>query len=248
MKTEHPIPYHFGLFLSRVWHWLRAQIDNPWTKAMFLLGLYIMVAHRDFNLSIRIQGASIFGFSERAFFFDLPEEEGARNVSQFISYEANKAGKNRSWTVKERRQLAYISQYASLAQKEMRKNKVPASITLAQALLESNVGSSSLATKNHNHFGIKCFSRSCKKGHCSNFTDDSHKDFFRIFSSVEESFEAHSQLLKKDRYAALFRLSSSNYKAWAEGLSKAGYATDPHYAKKLIALIENLELYKYDIL
>lgn len=245
MKTAHPIPHHIGLFFARQWYRLRQQLDNPWTKLLFLLALYLLVSQRNLNFSISIQGASVFGISETSFFFDVAEDGGAKNVSQLTSYEPAKS-KKRSWTAKEQRQLAYVAQYASLAQAEMRKNKVPASITLAQALLESNIGSSSLATKNNNHFGIKCFSRSCSKGHCSNFTDDSHKDFFRIFEDVAASFEAHSQLLKKDRYADLFRLPISDYKGWAKGLSKAGYATDPHYAKKLIALIENLDLQEYD--
>lgn len=144
------------------------------------------------------------------------------------------------------KQKAYVSKYANIAIKEMEEHGVPASITLAQGLLESNIGESSLATRNNNHFGIKCFSRKCQKGHCSNFEDDSHKDFFRIFESAEASYRQHSQFLHKDRYKHLFDLDRSDYKGWAHGLKKAGYATDPRYAYKLIALIENLGLYEYD--
>ncbi len=148
---------------------------------------------------------------------------------------------------KRRKQLAYVDQYAKTARTEMEKFGIPASITLAQGLLESNVGESRLATKNNNHFGIKCFSRSCKKGHCSNFTDDSHKDFFRKYSSAWESFRSHSNLLKLNkRYARLFKLRRSDYKGWAHGLKKAGYATDKRYAEKLIRMIEELDLHKYD--
>lgn len=247
MKSEHPIPHHFSLFLLRQWHRLRQQLDTPWTKALFLLALYLLLSQRDLNFSISIDGGSIFRLSESSFFFEVADGESAKNVSQLTS-KSVVSSKERSWTAKEQRQLDYVADYASLAQAEMRKHKIPASITLAQALLESNIGSSSLAKKNNNHFGIKCFSRSCKKGHCSNFTDDSHKDFFRIFDSVGASFDAHSQLLKKDRYADLFRLSITDYKSWAKGLSKAGYATDPHYAQKLISLIENLGLAEYDSL
>jgi flagellum-specific peptidoglycan hydrolase FlgJ len=142
--------------------------------------------------------------------------------------------------------MAYISAYAPLAREQMRKHGIPASITLAQGLLESNIGSSRLAKENNNHFGIKCFSNSCKKGHCTNFSDDSHKDFFRKFSSVAESFQAHSALLKKPRYRSLYSLSRNDYKGWARGLRRAGYATDRSYDAKLIHLIESLELYKYD--
>ncbi len=148
---------------------------------------------------------------------------------------------------KRQKQQAYVKRFAKVAQKEMGKYGIPASITLAQGLLESNVGESKLATRNNNHFGMKCFSRSCTKGHCSNFTDDSHKDFFRIYKSAWESFRAHSLLLKRsDRYQRLFELGRRDYKGWAHGLKKAGYATDKAYAEKLINLIEDLELYQYD--
>jgi flagellum-specific peptidoglycan hydrolase FlgJ len=147
---------------------------------------------------------------------------------------------------KRKKQLAYVKRFYKIAQKEMETYKIPASITLAQGLLESNVGESRLATKNNNHFGIKCFSRKCKKGHCSNFTDDSHKDFFRKYRSSWESFRAHSQLLKAKRYEPLYELAADDYRGWAKGLKKAGYATDPNYAEKIIELIEDLELYAYD--
>lgn len=147
---------------------------------------------------------------------------------------------------KRKKQLAYVKRFYKIAQKEMEKYKVPASITLAQGLLESNVGESRLATKNNNHFGIKCFSRKCKKGHCSNFTDDSHKDFFRKYRSSWESFRAHSRLLKAKRYRALYDLRPDDYRGWAKGLKQAGYATDPRYAEKIIELIDDLELHKYD--
>ena len=147
---------------------------------------------------------------------------------------------------KRKKQLAYVKRFGKIAQTEMEKYGIPASITLAQGLLESNVGLSRLATKNNNHFGIKCFSKSCRKGHCSNFTDDSHKDFFRKYKSTWESYRAHSKLLCAKRYAKLYKLKKTDYAAWAKGLKKAGYATDPRYAEKIIALIENLDLNQYD--
>lgn len=146
-----------------------------------------------------------------------------------------------------RKQKAYVKKYADMAKDEMKKHGIPASITLAQGLLESNAGESKLAKNNHNHFGLKCFSRKCKKGHCSNFTDDSHKDFFKIFKSPADSYHAHSKLLRNgSRYSGLFKLKKDDYKGWSRGLRKAGYATDPNYDKKLIRLIESLKLYKYD--
>lgn len=144
------------------------------------------------------------------------------------------------------RQQAYIKQFASAARKEMDRFGIPASITLAQGLLESGAGRSSLATRNNNHFGIKCFSKSCKKGHCSNHSDDSHKDFFRIYTDAQESYRAHSHLLTKDRYRHLLGYDIKDYQAWAKGLQKAGYATDPSYANKLINLIEQHGLYALD--
>lgn len=147
---------------------------------------------------------------------------------------------------KKRKQEAYVKRFAQTAQAEMDKFGIPASIILAQGLLESDAGDSKLAINNKNHFGMKCFSRTCRRGHCSNFTDDSHKDFFRIYKSPWESYRAHSYLLQAPRYKHLYKLKSTDYKAWAKGLKKAGYATDKFYAEKLIHLIEELDLHQYD--
>ncbi|MEM1220809.1 MAG: glucosaminidase domain-containing protein, partial [Bacteroidota bacterium] len=144
------------------------------------------------------------------------------------------------------KQLAYVKRFAKVAQEEMRKFGIPASVTLAQGLLESNVGESALAVKNNNHFGMKCWEKSCAPGHCTNYKDDTHKDFFRRYNSAWESYRAHSHFLQKERYQSLFRLGRKNYKAWAKGLQKAGYATDQRYASKLIRIIEDLHLDRYD--
>ena len=146
-------------------------------------------------------------------------------------------------TEKTKKQLAYVKKYASVAKSEMEKFGIPASVTLAQGLIETNAGASKLATKNNNHFGMKCFSKKCKKGHCSNFSDDTHKDFFRIYKSSWDSFRSHSELLIGKRYKHLLKLDKDNYKDWAIGLKKAGYATDKNYHNKLIQLIEDLHLY-----
>jgi flagellum-specific peptidoglycan hydrolase FlgJ len=147
---------------------------------------------------------------------------------------------------KRKKQLAYVKQFVRVAQLERDRFGVPASITLGQGLLESDAGGSPLSTTANNHFGIKCFSRSCRRGHCKNFTDDSHKDFFRVYASDWESFRAHSQLLQAGRYRRLYKLGKKDYTGWALGLSKAGYATDKKYAQKLIHLIEDLDLHQYD--
>lgn len=141
----------------------------------------------------------------------------------------------------------YVERFAPVAVAEMHKFGIPASITLAQALLESDAGESRLARSTNNHFGIKCFSKRCKRGHCANFTDDSHKDFFVKYSNAWGSFRAHSQFLKKsNRYRHLFDPGSSDYRRWARGLAEAGYATDEKYGDKLIAVIQTLGLDKYD--
>ena len=99
-----------------------------------------------------------------------------------------------------KKQRAYVDRFANVAQVEMKKYGIPASIKLAQGLIETNAGESRLSTKNNNHFGMKCFSKKCKKGHCSNFSDDTHKDFFRIYKNAWESYRSHSELLAGKRY------------------------------------------------
>ncbi len=139
----------------------------------------------------------------------------------------------------------YIERYSKVAVAEMDKFGIPASITMAQAIVESRSGNSVLAVKNNNHFGIKCFSKSCPKGHCTCFTDDHHKDFFFVYKSAAESFRAHSHFLMKYRYRDLLNYGK-NYRVWAKGLRDFGYATDKNYDKKLISVIERYELFKLD--
>lgn len=141
----------------------------------------------------------------------------------------------------------YIKRFAPVSIAEMRKFGIPASVTLAQGLLESNAGESKLARTSNNHFGIKCFSKRCGKGHCVNFTDDSHKDFFIKYTNTWGSYRAHSQFLKNTgRYQQLFELSKSDYRGWAKGLVRSGYATDKRYGDKLIAIIQSLGLDRFD--
>lgn len=142
---------------------------------------------------------------------------------------------------------SYVERFAPVAVAEMRRTGLPASITLAQGLLESDAGASKLAKATNNHFGIKCFSKKCKKGHCQNFTDDSHKDFFLQYPNVWGSYRAHTDFLKNsNRYAHLFEIGTQNYRKWAKELAAAGYASDPQYANKLIAIIQSMNLEKYD--
>lgn len=168
------------------------------------------------------------------------------NTYSNMTYSFGKNESNKSKTSKRKKQEAYVNRFADVAQKEMRKYGIPASITLAQGLIETNAGDSRLAKQNNNHFGMKCFSKKCGKGHCANFTDDSHKDFFRKYKSSWESYRAHSKLLMGKRYRHLKNLGNENYKDWARGLKKAGYATDKRYAEKLIKIIDELKLYRFD--
>ena len=140
---------------------------------------------------------------------------------------------------------AYINKYSSLAVSEMQRTGVPASITLAQAILESGAGQSPLATKAHNHFGLKCHND--WKGERFLYDDETPDECFRVYPTAEDSYRAHSDyLLEHDRYKALFDLEPGDYQGWARGLRRAGYATDPGYATKLINLIEDFQLYRFD--
>ncbi|MBO7415196.1 MAG: glucosaminidase domain-containing protein [Bacteroidaceae bacterium] len=139
----------------------------------------------------------------------------------------------------------YVSKYSELAVRHMKKYGIPASITLAQGLLESDAGRSSLAKECNNHFGIKCHSD--WQGRTMLSDDDRRNECFRCYSSAADSFEDHSLfLVNGSRYRNLFSLGSKDYKGWARGLKAAGYATNPNYADKLIGLIERYGLDRYD--
>lgn len=145
----------------------------------------------------------------------------------------------------------YIKKYEEIAIREMANSGVPASIKIAQGILESNAGRSDLAKKANNHFGMKISGNWYGKRYAK--VDDETDEFgrpipsyFRVYQSAEESYADHSLFLKKDRYAKLFKLKTTDYKGWAKGLQSAGYATSRTYAKKLIGLIERYKLYELD--
>lgn len=142
------------------------------------------------------------------------------------------------------RYQTYIYQYRDLAIEQMLKYNIPASITLAQGLLESGAGNSELALKGNNHFGIKCHGWT---GRTTYHDDDAKQECFRAYDNVFESYEDHSMLLSRQpRYRELFSLDRKDYAGWARGLKKCGYATSPTYARKLIDIIELYKLYEYD--
>lgn len=141
--------------------------------------------------------------------------------------------------------LAYIEQYHQIAEKQQKEHGIPASIILSQGILESGAGQSSFAIESNNHFGIKCTDWTGAKIYRD---DDTKNECFRKYDQVLDSYEDHAQFLKKrPRYSFLFDLKPGDYEGWAHGLKKAGYATDPTYAFKLISLIEVYDLHRFDI-
>ena len=139
----------------------------------------------------------------------------------------------------------YIKQYNNLAIQHEKKYNIPASITLAQAILESGAGQARLAKKANNHFGIKCHAD--WKGGRIYHSDDRKNECFRKYKNVADSYDDHSQfLVQHSRYSKLFKLNKKDYRGWAKGLQDCGYATDRGYANKLINMIETYQLYQYD--
>jgi len=140
----------------------------------------------------------------------------------------------------------YILKYSQIAVDEMNRSGIPASITLAQGILESGNGLSELAKKSNNHFGIKC--HGTWNGEKVYHDDDKERECFRSYKNVRYSYEDHTDfIVRGSRYEFLFELDPSDYKGWAKGLKKAGYATAPDYATKLIRIIEEEGLHRFDI-
>jgi flagellum-specific peptidoglycan hydrolase FlgJ len=141
--------------------------------------------------------------------------------------------------------LDYIDRYKDIAKENMINNGIPSSITLGQAILESGAGTGPLSIQANNHFGIKCHKE--WNGPSIKHTDDAENECFRKYDDPNQSFKDHSFFLtSRPRYATLFQLGKSDYKAWAKGLKAAGYATDPKYPEKLIGLIERYQLDRFD--
>jgi LysM repeat protein len=147
-------------------------------------------------------------------------------------------------TLESSTQEEYIKIWKDEAVKQMKLYAIPASITLAQGILESGNGVSELAKKSNNHFGIKCHAD--WKGGRTYHDDDEKGECFRVYDHPRDSYEDHSKFLLRDRYASLFELELEDYKGWARGLKKCGYATNPKYPDLLITIIERHELYKLD--
>lgn len=169
-----------------------------------------------------------------------PNKEVVKEVEKVVVATKKSSKSNLNSTT-----LAYVEKFAPLAMDEMRKFNIPASITLAQGILESGSGKSQLSAKSNNHFGIKCHKG--WKGDRVYHDDDAKGECFRKYKYSATSYQDHSLFLStRFRYALLFKLKKNDYKGWAKGLRKAGYATDPKYPNKLISFIEKYQLYRYD--
>ena len=236
-----------GLQLSRK-HGFQWQ-SLPWFKLAVLAGLAFLFFKKEFSLNINMTP------SEAGVIMLNEEDNRPAHAAQMSvrvpatpttapaapAQRANPFLAVAGDSEKTRRYKQYVQRFGKIAQQEMETYGVPASIKIAQGLLESDAGNSRLARQNNNHFGIKCFSRTCSKGHCSNFSDDSHKDFFRKYESAWESYRSHSQLLVNGKYKELLA-HGTDYVAWAQGLKRIGYATAKHYDQKLIEIIERYQL------
>lgn len=215
----------------------QVELKNfPWMK----IGLVVFAGYILLKKDMR------FNFNLSAPFSAVADDnDTGYQTSNFAQAVSNPYAPVSSGALSNNEVKAFIKKYAPVAKKEMELYGIPVSIKMGQALIESRAGTSRLARSNNNFFGMKCFSRNCKKGHCSNATDDHHKDFFRKYASVSDSFRAHSTLLSGARYKAL-KAHKNDYKKWAVGLKKQGYATDKRYANKLINTIEKYKLHEYD--
>ena len=196
--------------------------------------IYLFYIQYDANISSEKQPEEV----EKTILEDSVIIDSTKQKDSLILYETS--------VKKSERELAferYIKRFAPVAIQEQTKYNIPASITLAQGLLESSAGQSMMAIKDNNHFGIKCTNK-CLGCRCANYADDDIYDMFRIFETAWESYREHSKILLNDRYKSCFK--SKSYKHWAKELQRCGYATSQRYAKNLINIIEKYKLYKYD--
>jgi flagellum-specific peptidoglycan hydrolase FlgJ len=173
-----------------------------------------------------------------------PQIQAAVPAQKKQKPETSKSEENNIPEIKNYTAINYIERFKTIAIREMNSSGIPASITLAQGILESGNGNSELALKGNNHFGIKCTPE--WNGKTMLKDDDQKDDCFRVYKTPEESFKDHTEFLKRKRYAPLFELDKNDYKGWATGLKAAGYATNPRYAELLISLIERYNLNQFD--
>lgn len=248
MKNENSIDFLLNQIWIRLrpsWTSIKYRLNLVFAKGnlirasiLLCLGYFVLFYSNNEEVPIqveRVESASLLNIS-------MPEKKTKSNKIQKVKNDAAPV---------DSKELAifdadkYIKKFAKIAKSEQKKHGIPASISLAQGLIESRAGTSKLAVNNNNHFGMKCFSKNCNKGHCTNHTDDTHKDFFRKYPDSIESWKDHSRMLSQGRYAKLKKYGS-DYRKWAYGLKSIGYATDKSYAEKLIGVIEKYKLNQYD--
>ena len=237
-QTLHPVLADLAQRLAHTADQVHEWFGRHWFRLLVLTVFTWVLLQKDLTVQVNLGAASLKAAEVPRLASPPPADRPDKSAKSAESVALPAASASD--------RAAYISRFAKVAQAEMRQYGIPASITLAQGLLETQAGKSPLATLHNNHFGIKCFRKDCGKGHCANFSDDSHKDFFRRYDTAWESFRGHSLLLRAERYRPLFSLDKKDYKGWAHGLARQGYATDPQYADKLIRLIESLQLYRFD--
>lgn len=205
-------------------------------KLLFFLTLVLLISSCSVSKSVRNKREVVA--VEKG-----PRKEGVSQTAT-INVKPTIDRTERPLTTQQKVEL-YLKTFGPIAQREMKQYKIPASITLAQGLLESGFGEGRLAVEGNNHFGIKC--HRTWQGEKIYHDDDEKGECFRVYKDAAESYRDHSLFLsERDRYAFLFRLGKRDYKAWAKGLKKAGYATDPKYPDKLIRIIERFDLAQYD--
>ncbi|MEZ4932701.1 MAG: glucosaminidase domain-containing protein [Saprospiraceae bacterium] len=226
-----------------------STVQLPWGKLVVVGLLAFMAFKKDLSFSVGMGGvAQKAKFSGAALAEEVSLKEKREEASIFSIFSEKKKdvfADAPGDDAKDRKIKSYVRRFKDVAIAEREKYGIPASIKMAQAIVESNAGQSALSTKNNNHFGIKCFSKTCKKGHCANFGDDSHKDFFRKYDSAWESWRAHSQMIANGRYKTLLKYGN-DYRKWARGLKEKGYATAKHYEQTLVDMIEKYHLYTLD--
>lgn len=190
-----------------------------------------------------VVGGTVLLYKDLSFNLNLSAPTGGQ-ASGAVAHAVREADNGMFSSTQERKNQAYIESFAPIAIAEMKTYGVPASVLLAQALIESQAGESEAATAHNNHFSIKCYSSQCRKGHCANLEKMGHKAFYRKYTAVEDSWRAQSLILTTGKYRHLKSLS--NYKEWANALQQAGFHSASDYAKRLIELIEYYELQRLD--
>lgn len=201
----------------------------PWIPIGLIVLAGTVLLYKDLNFNINLSAPTGSGGSGLV--------GGSSVVSQPIS---NSNSDMLFSGAQDQKNKSYIRAYSELAVNYHRAYGVPASILLAQALIDSNAGENAAATLNNNHFAIQCHSKNCRKGHCSSLEKGQHKRFYRKYKSVDESWRAHSLMITTGKYREL--TNSKDYQSWANGLEQLGFNEAEEYAKKLIRLIQNYQL------